>query len=68
MNAIVISTENKADLKLFTDLAKRIGIKAKALTDEELLDLGLLEAMKQGKETEFVAKAQIIKKLKRNKV
>ncbi len=66
MNAIVISTQNKADLKLFSDLAQRIGIKTKTLTDEELLDLGLLNAMEEGKETEFVPKELIMKKLKRN--
>jgi hypothetical protein len=66
MTAIVISTKNKADLKLFSDLAQRIGVKIKTLTDEELLDLGLLNAMEEGKETEFVPKELIMKKLKRN--
>ena len=64
MNGLIITTTNKEDLKLSTELAKRIGVKAKKLTDEELLDLGLLKAMKEGKKTKFVPKSRILSKLK----
>jgi hypothetical protein len=43
-------------LKLFSDLAKKLGIKAKAISDEELLDLGLLKAMEEGRKSKFVSK------------
>jgi hypothetical protein len=66
MNGLIITTTNKADLKLFTELANRIGIKAKPLTDDELLDLGLLKAMEEGKTTKFVSKDKIMSKLKKN--
>ncbi len=66
MNAIVLTAPSKADLKIFNDLAIRVGIKSKILTDEEILDMGLLKAMQEGRKTKFVSKEQIMKKLKRN--
>ena len=49
MTGLLITTANKADLKLFSDLARRIGIIAKPLSEEDILDLGLLNAMEEGK-------------------
>lgn len=66
MNGLVITSTNKTDLKLFTDLAIRIGISFKTLSDEDLLDIGLLNAMEDGKKTKFVSKEKIMKKLKKN--
>jgi hypothetical protein len=66
MNGLIITTTNKADLKLFSELANRIGIKAIPLSDEELLDIGLLKAMEEGKKTKFVSKEKIMSKLKMN--
>ncbi len=66
MNGVVIKSENKNDLKLFADLAKRLGIQIKYLSDEELLDLGLLKAMEEGRTSELVPKARILEKLKNN--
>lgn len=63
MNGLVITSTNKTDLKLFVDLAKRIGIKIKLLSDEELLDMGLLKAMEEGRNTRLVTKERIMKKL-----
>jgi hypothetical protein len=66
MTGLIITTTNKTDLKLFTDLARRIGIKAKTLSDEDIIDLGLLEAMEEGRKTKFVSRDRIMKKLRAN--
>jgi len=66
MTGLIITTTNKTDLKLFADLARRIGVKAKPLSDEDILDLGLLEAMEDGRKTKFVSRERIMKKLKVN--
>jgi hypothetical protein len=66
MTGLIITTTNKTDLKLFTDLARRIGIKTKPLSDEDIIDLGLLEAMEEGRKTKFVSRERIMKKLKAN--
>lgn len=65
MEAIIIEG-NKNDLKLFVDLAKRIGVKTKTLSDKDVLDAGLLNAMKEAKKSKIVPKSQIMKSLKRN--
>lgn len=66
MNTILLSSPNKADLKIFTDLAKRIGIMVKVLSDEEILDLGLLKAMEEGEKSKFVSKEKVMAKLMDN--
>jgi hypothetical protein len=63
MSGLIISTRKKTDLQLFADLAKRLGVKTKMVTDEELLDLGLLKAMEEGRGSDFVATEIIMQKL-----
>jgi hypothetical protein len=55
MTGLIITAPDKTDLKLFSDLAKKLGIKAKTISDEELLDLGLLKAMEEGRKSKFVS-------------
>ena len=66
MTGLIITATKKTDLKLFTDLAKRIGIKVKSVSEENLLDLGLLKAMAEGRKTKFVSRERIMNKLQRN--
>jgi hypothetical protein len=63
MGSILITTINKTDLQLFIDLAKRVGVKASSVSDEELLDLGLLNALEEGKKTKFVPRDRVMDKL-----
>jgi hypothetical protein len=65
MNGILISTDDKEEIKLFVALAKKMGIKSKVLSEEEMLDLGLLNAMKAGHKSGYVSKEEINKKLSR---
>jgi hypothetical protein len=66
MTGLIITAANKSDLKLISDLARRIGIKAKPVTDEDILDLGLLKAMEEGRKTKFVSRDRIMGKLKKD--
>ena len=63
MTAIVISGQNKVDLKIIIELAKRLGVNVKTLSDEEILDLGLLKAMEEGRNSDFVSRDRIMKLL-----
>jgi hypothetical protein len=63
MNGIIISTDDKEEIKLFVQLAKRLGIKCKVLSEEEMLDLGLLKAIKEEKNSGYVSREEIDKKL-----
>jgi hypothetical protein len=65
MTGIFITAEDQSDLKLITDLAKRIGIKVKTFSDEEILDQGLLNAMEEGRTSEFVSRDTIMEKLQK---
>jgi hypothetical protein len=66
MNGILITTANKSDLKLIADLANRIGAKSKQLSEDDLLDIGLLKAMEEGKKTKFVSRDLIMAKLQKD--
>ncbi len=64
METVVLQSNSKADLKLLTNLAKKIGITVEYLTDEEKEDFGLLNAIKKGRTGEFVNTDNFLKKLK----
>ena len=66
MTGLIITASKKADLKLISDLARRIGIKAEPVTDEDILDIGLLKAMEEGRQTKFVSRERVLKKLKKD--
>ena len=63
MSTLIINSENKEDLKLFKELAKRLGLSAKILTKEEKEDNALYKAMLEGRKTKFVSREAVMKKL-----
>jgi cobalamin biosynthesis protein CbiG len=66
MTGLILTAPDKTDLKLISELAKKLGIRAKTISDEELLDLGLLKAMEEGRKSKFVSKERIMLKLSKN--
>jgi len=65
MNSAILTTNSNKDLQLLIELAKKIGIKAKLLTDEQMEDYGLLQAIKNGKTGEFIDTDKFLKDLKK---
>jgi predicted transcriptional regulator len=65
MNALIITSSNKTDLKFFAELAKRTGVKIKSISEEELLDFGLIKAMSEGRESKVISKEKVMSKLKK---
>ena len=63
MKNLVLSIETQKDLLLFLTLAERLNIKNNILTDNEILDKGLLNAMFEGQKSEFMSKNELMKKL-----
>ena len=49
METVVLQGGSKADLKILTELAKKIGISVKYLSEEEKEDIGLFQAIKEGR-------------------
>lgn len=78
METITIKVKNSSDALKIIELLKKqpiqmevtqktkVAKKRKLLSNEEILDKGLLNAMEQGKKTKFVPKSSIMKKLKNN--
>jgi hypothetical protein len=48
MKTIVINTENESIAKLLSDLAKKLGLSSKILTDKKKEDLALMRAIDEG--------------------
>ncbi|MCX6257053.1 MAG: hypothetical protein NTW49_04010 [Bacteroidia bacterium] len=65
MNTLIVSTKNKEELKLVTDLLKKMHIVNKELTAEELEDSGLLILMKQADRSQKVSREKVMAKLGR---
>ena len=58
METLIIRPRDKAELKFFLDLAKRLGISAK--TYGEMQDEQLLKAMEQNMETPKISKKKVL--------
>jgi len=64
MQTLVLSSDSAVNIRLIAEVAKKMGIKAKILTDEENEDIGMLNAIMKGRTGEYVDKEDFIKKLK----
>jgi len=64
MQTVVLKSNLKSELKLLTDLAKKIGIQVKYLSESELEDLGMINAINKGRTKEFVDTDEFIKTLR----
>lgn len=54
METLLLISKSKENLKLLADLAKKIGVSVKYLTNEEKEDIGLLNAIKTGRTGELI--------------
>ena len=52
MKTIVINADNDSEAKLFTGLAKKMGLKSKVLTDQKKEELGMMRAIDEGMKSE----------------
>lgn len=60
MEALVITSKSKNDLKLIFSLAKKLGLKSKIMTSEEKEEIGLLNAMLEADRNEKVSKESVM--------
>ena len=65
MNTVILHSKSKEDLNLLLEIAKKFGIKAKVLTKSEMEDVGLGNAINEGKTGEFVDTGSYLKKLRK---
>ena len=62
-SAILTSGSNK-NLQILIELAKKLGMKTKVLTEKQLEDIGLIKAIKHGRTETFVDTEKFISGLK----
>ncbi len=65
MQTVILNSESKTDIKLLLDLAKKIGIKSRVLSDTEMEEMGLVNSMRLGRTNKFVDTASYIQKLRK---
>ena len=64
MSSIVVSPKSQKELQFISELLKKLGVRSKVLSDEELEDLGLSVMMKDVDRSEVVTEDAVMKKLK----
>jgi hypothetical protein len=65
METAVLKSRSKNDLKLLLDLAKKIGIDVRLLTNEEAEETGLFNAIKSGRTGKIINTKRYLEKLRK---
>ncbi len=65
MEPVIKDIKTAEDLKLFTGLAKRLGLKTAKLSDEEKEDVGLAIAINKGRQSGYVSEDNVIDTLRK---
>ncbi len=63
MQKAILESESLSDLKLLLDLAKKIGIKSKILSVQEIEEIGMANAIKNGRTDEYIDTNEFLKKI-----
>ena len=63
METVVLHSNSKENMKLISDLARKIGVTVKYLTDEDKEEIGMVNAIKKGRTGEFVDTEDFLEKL-----
>jgi hypothetical protein len=65
MELVIRNIKSKSDLKLFRELAKRLGLKTTDLTEDKKKDIALGKAIKEAEKGDFVNREEVIKALRK---
>jgi len=65
METLILNSKSKSNLLLIAELAKKLGIGIKYLTEEEKEDMGLLMAIKKGRTKKYIDTENFVKKLQK---
>ncbi len=65
MQTAILTSDSKSDLQLLLGLAKKIGIKVKVLSESEKEDIGLANAIRQGRTGEYINTDNFLRKLRK---
>ena len=59
MELVIKDIKSREDIKLFTELAKRLGLKTAKLSLEEKEDIGLGKAIEQARKGEYASEEKV---------
>ncbi len=63
MEVAIVQSEDKANLKLLAELARKMGIQFKILTEDQKEDMGMGLLMKEADRSQKVSEEEIMRKL-----
>ena len=65
MQTVILNSKSKSDIKLLTDIAKKIGVDIKILTESDKEEIGLSYAIKEGRTKEYINTEKYLSKLRK---
>lgn len=65
MQTVLLNSESKTDLKLLMEIAKKIGVQSRVLSETEIEEIGLANSMRLGKTYKYVDTLEFINKLRK---
>ena len=65
MEAAIIYSEKSSDIKLMSDIAKKMGFKIKILSKESNEDIAILNAIKAGNSGVYIDTTKFLKKIRK---
>lgn len=65
MQSIVLTSESKSNIKLLSELAKKLGLKVVLLSDDDKEDIAILNAINKNKTGEYVNTENFVKNLRK---
>ena len=63
MQTVLLKSNSSSDLKLLAELAKKIGVSVRFLSDEEKEEFGLMQLIKEADRSQKVPREKVMKKL-----
>jgi len=63
METLIVTLKDKHEMKLVSEVLKKMRINAKLLTNEERDDIGLSKLMRQANRSEKVSREQVMRSL-----
>ena len=63
METIGLSGESKSDMKLLLEMARKLGVRGRKLSNPEIEDVGLIKAINEGASGDHIDANKYLKKL-----
>jgi len=65
METLILTGDKKSEMNLIGEIARKFGIKTRKLSMEDMEDIGLLKAIKDGETGEYVNTNQFLDSIRR---